>query len=185
MAIGKILGILVIVSMAQASIAEKPLLRHSLRDLIHYDKLTMIRLVNKEINMKEENDERFLNNVADVLGQTVMLQPEFGAREASLRQLRGKLDNEEYIEVVERATNRLIGVAALVSSGADQASLFVALTNLIVEIKSLKREELKTSLEKIANAKLELNKEGKRYSMETLKRITSPSEDAKVVLSSL
>lgn len=160
-------------------------MRHKLRDLVEYDTSRMTKLVNKELNMKENNDEAFLNNASDVLSQTVMVQPNFTEREAAIRELKGKLDQEDYLEVMRRAANNLLSIATTSPAPSDQAGALVALRNLVVEAKGMKRPELKATLQKIAAANLQISEAAKKYAGEPMESLTSPSIEAASALQSL
>src|SRR4051794_13372945 len=85
---------------------------HQLRDVITYDSLKMISLVDKELNMREADPAVFKNTAARVLAQTVFVQPNYGAREAALHQLRGKLEPEEFGEILTLASDILLGAVS-------------------------------------------------------------------------
>lgn len=158
-------------------------MQHPLRTVIAYDKVTMVKLVEKELDTTEPDYDTFINGAAKVLGETVMVHPEFGAREAGLRQLRSKMQLEDYYLVIDRAATKLLYIAGK-GNAADQATAFVSLNNLVAEIKSLKASELQPTLNKIAAADLELSREAEFYSKGTMKQIKSPSSSAKTALSS-
>ena len=58
--------------------------------------------------MKENDDNLFLHNAAEVLSETIMVHPSFTEREAALREFKGKLSQEEYSPVIARAVENLI-----------------------------------------------------------------------------
>lgn len=161
------------------------MMRHTLRQVAEYDSYRMERLVDREINLKEDDNESYLNQVAITLGQTVFIQPHFTERETALKVLKGKIDQEDYVVVVEKAANDLLSIAKTSPSASDQAGAMVALTNLVTEVRSMKRPELKDILQKIANANLTISEAAQKYASDPMERLVSPSSEAQVALKSL
>jgi hypothetical protein len=155
--------------------------RHTLKEVATYDEVKMVKLVQKEINLKEEDDNAYLENVATVLAETVLIQPDYGAREAGLKELRGKLEPEEFPLVVEIAASRLLAKAQS-PDPAVQATVFVALTNLVTEARAAKKADYKATLQKIADANLVVSDEARNYARYPIRKIISPSVEAKAVL---
>jgi hypothetical protein len=161
------------------------MLRHTLRQIVEYDVTKMLYLVNHEINMKESDEEIFLNQAASVLSGTVMIQPHFTERETAIHELKGKLDQEDYIVVLSRAADQLIQIYQTSPYASDQAGALVALTNLVVEMKSSHRPELKSTMQKIASADLKVKDEARKYARESMDRLVSPSTEAQTALQTM
>jgi hypothetical protein len=161
------------------------MMKHNLRQIVEYDTYKMTKLVNREINMKEDSTDAFLDQVAATLGQTVFLQPHFTEREVALRELKGKVDQEEYVIVLEKAADSLMSILKSSGAASDQAGATIALTNLVVEVKALKRPELKGILQKIAVARLKVSDDAKRYAVQSMQGLISPSQEAETALKAL
>ena len=163
------------------AIENPPVMRHSLREMVHYDSYNMSRLVNKEINMKEQDDDAFLRGATMVLTQTVLIQPHYVERQVALRELKSKLDQEDYIVILQQAADNLIFLAKS-ENPSDQAGAIVGLNNLIQESNTLHRTELTSTIQKIADANIQVSSEAKKYAAEPMERLTSPSTSAAIVL---
>jgi hypothetical protein len=163
------------------TVDNSPVMRHSLRELVRYDAYNMSRLVNKEINLKEKDEDAFLKDASMVLTQTVLIQPHYFEREVALRELKSKLDPEDYIVILGQAAENLIYLSKS-ANASDQAGAIVGLNNLIMETNSLHRTELKPILQKIADANIEASTEAKHYAEEPMERLTSPSTSAQLAL---
>ena len=161
------------------------MMRHSLRQIVEYDNYKMSRLVDREIDLKTADNDVFLGQVAVTLGQTVMLQPHFTERETALRELKGKIDQDDYVLVIERAANDLLMIIRSSQTPSDQAGATVALTNLVTEIKSLKRSELREVLQKIADANISVSDQARHYAQDPMEKIVSPSDEAQSALKTL
>lgn len=161
---------------------EDHMMRHTLREIVEYDVSKMFRLLHKELDLKESDEEAFYNQAAAVLGQTVMLQTHYTERDAATREFKSRIDNEDYIVIVDRAADQLIHISQSSPFASDQVGAVVALTNLVLEIKSSKRPELKSTLQKIANAKLNVSTEAKKYARDSMEKLPSPVAEAKNAL---
>lgn len=153
---------------------------HDIRFMIYQNVDDMEKLVRKEINTKEKDDEKFLNQAAKVLAQTVLVHPGFTEREAGIGRLKSFMPQEDYADVVSRSADQLIRLVKS-SQACDQATSLVALGNLVVEARNLK-EEGKAVLKKIADSKIEVSQEAREYGREPLKNFISPSEQASIAL---
>lgn len=161
------------------------MMRHTLRQLAEYDAYKMGRLVNREINIKDDDDDSYLNQVAITLGQTVFIQPHFTEREVALRELKGKIDQEDYMVVLKMAADNLLQIVETSSSASDQAGGMVALTNLVTEVRALKRPELRPILQKIADANLKISEDAQKYAADPMEQLVSPSAEAVNALKAL
>jgi hypothetical protein len=172
-------------SMHDSSFADEstaPTMRHSLRELVHYDSYTMTRLVDKELNMRETDEDAFLRDATMVLTQTVIVQPHFPERQAALRELKAKLDQEDYIYILQKASDNLVYLIKNSPAPSDQATALVGLKNLVLEAKTLNREELKPSLQKIADAHIQVSQAAQQYADEPMMQLVSPSSEAELAL---
>lgn len=158
-------------------------MRHSLREIMNYDASKMVNLVNKEIE-SDKDDDAYLTVLARILAQTVLIQPHFTEREAAVRELKGKITQEDYIDVVKRAGDVLLSIADS-SEGADEATAKMGLLNFVIEARSLHNAGLKPILKKIAEAKLELSESAKKYADESMQKIASASSEAQAALQKL
>jgi hypothetical protein len=163
------------------AVENPPIMRHSLREMVRYDSYNMSRLVDKEINMKEKDEDAFLKDATMVLTQTVLVQPHYVEREVALRELKGKLDQEDYIVILGQAADNLIFLARS-ANASDQAGAIVGLNNLVMESNMLHRPELRPTLQKIAEANIQVSTEAKKYAEEPMERLMSPSTSAQLVL---
>ncbi len=159
-----------------------PTMRHSLKELVHLDSYKMTRLVNKEMNMQEGNEETFLREATMVLTQTVLVQPQYPEREAAIHELKGKLDQEDYIYILQKAADDFIYLIRNNPAPSDQATALVGLKNLVLEASSLNRTDLKPTIQKIADAHIEVSQAAQKYADEPMMQLTSPSTQATLAL---
>jgi len=159
-----------------------PTMRHSLRDLVRFDSNKMMKLVDAEMNMRETDEDAFLRDATMVLTQTVLVQPSFTEREVALRELKAKLDPEDYIFILQKASDNLISLIKNSPAPSDQATALVGLKNLVIEAKTLNREELKATIQKIADAHIQVSKAAQRYADEPMLQLVSPSSEAELAL---
>lgn len=177
------LSALIMLTNFELAFAANTIMRHNIREIMSYDAEDMEKLVNKEINHKEQDDDVFQTQAAQVLTQTVLVHPRFTEREAALARLRGKMQQEEFLEVMRRGADMLVALLEdKNASPADQASGLVALTNLVIEAREMKRENFKSMLEKISKAEIEISEEARIWGREPLKNLISPSAEAKAAL---
>lgn len=165
-----------------ATESSAPTMRHSLREMVHYDSYKMSRLVDQEMNMRETDEDAFLRDALMVLTQTVLVQPNYTEREVALHQLKSKLDQEDYIYILQKASDNLIYLISNSTAPSDQATALVGLKNLVLEAKGLNRVELKPMLQKIADAHIQVSSSAQRYADEPMQQLISPSSEAELAL---
>jgi hypothetical protein len=155
------------------------------REILLCDTPAMEKLVRNTINMKETNDEKFYNSAADAY-ILALSHPRFTERDAAIKELKGKIEQEYYVVIIKRATEKLL-TKVHASTIAAQATAMVALTNLVVEARALKREELKETLQKIADADLQISDDLNKWVRQPLlgEDLISPSQQAKKALAAL
>ena len=134
--------------------------------------------------MKEKDETAFLRDAEMVLTQTVLVQPHFPERQVALRELKSKLDQEDYLVILEQAADNLLYLAKS-TNPSDQAGAIVALNNLIIEGDTLHRPELRPTLQKIADTTIHISKEAKHYAEEPMAKLNSPSAMAQLALAPL
>ncbi|MBK9294263.1 MAG: hypothetical protein IPM57_07440 [Oligoflexia bacterium] len=174
---------LIMLTNFQLNFAEATVMRHNIREIMTLDVEDMERLVNKEINSKEKNDDVFFNQSAQVLTQTVLVHPRFSERQAALARLKSKMLNEEFVEVMRRSFDMLLSLLEDKSvAPSDEASALVALTNLVIEARQMTKEDFKPQLEKVVKADIEISDEARNFGREPLKNLISPSLEAKASL---
>jgi Mg2+ and Co2+ transporter CorA len=171
--------------MEAAKPSETKTMRHNLREVVEYDIAKMIHLVNIEINMKETNEDLFLANASSVLAETVLIQPHYTEREGALKELKGKIDQDDYSYVLQKAAENLLAIIQNSRSSADKATALVGLKNWVIEAKTLKQPELKDMLRKIADLHIAVTDDAKRYAQEPMQNLISPSLEAETALKTL
>jgi hypothetical protein len=160
------------------TLSSAPVMRHNLREIVQYDSFKMDQMVNKEINLKEPDEDIFLRNISTVLAETVFIQPDFEERESALHEIKSKLEQEDYTYVISLASDVLLDVIQTSRVASDQATALVGLENLVVEARSLNRSELKPTLQKIVDAKIHVSAEAVAYAREPMDQLISPSAEA-------
>jgi hypothetical protein len=165
-------------------------IRHTLREVAEYDSPKMISIVNKEFAPGSNGEQYFFNRASIILGQTVLVQPHFTEREASIREFKSKFEQSEFLGLLPQTADELISLS-LSSNPADQASALYALTNLVIEVRSAYklekdfREELHNLLVHLRDAKLHVSDQAKRYAHEQIADLVSPSDEAAEALKML
>ena len=165
-------------------------IRHTIREVAEYDIPKMISLMNKEFNSKTTNEEKYFRQAVAVYGQTILIQPHFDEREATIREFKSKIEQSEYLDVIPKAAEDLISFTQS-DNPSDQASALLALTNLVVEVRSIYAHEkeaqpdLKALLYRIRDAKLKVSDNAKRYAHEQVSELVSPSDEAGSALNTL
>lgn len=165
-------------------------IRHTIREVAEYDTLKMIALMNKEFDSRITDEQKYFNHAVIVLGQTILVQPHFAEREATLREFKSKIDQSQFLEVLPQTLEQLISISAS-ANPADQATAMFALTNLAIEIRTLiprekeSRDELMALLYRLRDAHLKISQRAQRYASEQVSALISPSEEAAATLKSL
>lgn len=153
----------------------------NVRQLSLVDVDETIKIISKKINANEKDNDVFLNQVARVLAETVLVNPTTSAREAGISHVKTLMPPEDFPEAMDRASKILLPLAKS-SNPVDQATAMVGLVNLVVESKRMAKSEMKETLQTIASANLEISEEARDYGLEPLKNMVSPSEEAKAIL---
>ncbi|MDZ4677411.1 MAG: hypothetical protein SGI74_07860 [Oligoflexia bacterium] len=158
----------------------------NVREIMMCDTADMEKLVRSSINMKEKSDNIFYDNAATVLAEKALSHPRLTERDAAIKELKNKFDQEYYVDVVKRAAEKLL-VKVNSPNIAEQATAMVALTNLVIEVRVLKNDELKATLQKIADADLQISEGVNKYAKQPLlgADLISPSKQAKAALATL
>ncbi len=169
---------------ADADTLDNPLMRHPLREVVaqnSIDPRSTVRLVQTELNANEPDQDVFLSNAADVMAQTILVQPRLTPRTAAILELKNKLQPGELIPVIEQASKQLLALARS-SNSVDQATSLVALTNLVVEFRDLKKVGVSDILQTIADANLKVSDEARKYGQVAMVTVVSPSREARAAL---
>jgi len=165
-------------------------IRHTIRELAEYDNIKMISLMNKEFNSNISDDKKYLIQAVTVFGQTILVQPHFTEREATVREFKSKIEQNEYLDLIPQTAEQLISISES-ENPADQASAIFALTNLVVEIRSIYKSErefqpeLKALLFRIRDSHIKVKDSAQRYAHEQVSELVSPSEEANLTLKTL
>jgi hypothetical protein len=160
-------------------------MRHTIREMMDTDLERILKMVRREVDFKERDDEILINMAAVTLGQTIMMHPGFNEREAAFRELKMRVQPEYVNTIIARAIENLLDIAKNSPYPADQAGANLALTNLVLEMKSRNKKDFVRELTLVAEAGIKVSDDAKTYAKKSMIRIVSPSIEARAALATL
>ncbi|MCC6276790.1 MAG: hypothetical protein IT289_02615 [Oligoflexia bacterium] len=142
------------------------------------DALEMERFVAAQmLAVSKNSDDQAFAAKACEMAEMAFSHPKFTEREAGLREIRSRV-GDEYPTILRRAAQELLAQAKS-ETPSEQATALVALTNLVIEARANQTDDYSDVMKMVAEANLEVSEEAQDFARYPLKKLISPSLEAK------